>query len=102
MDINNLVKQAQKMQQELEKKQKELAATEFFFESNGGAIKINMLGNKRITSIKIDEELIDPSDKEILQDLLMVAINDAINSIDEEASKILEYAGGKMNIPGLF
>ena len=59
-----------------------------------------MLGSKQLTSLEIDEDLIDPSDKEMLQDMLMVAINEAINAIEEEASAIMgSMAGG---LPGMF
>ena len=82
------------------KKQKELESKEFEFTSNGGAIKIKMLGSKQITSLEIDEDLIDPSDKEMLQDMLIVAINEAISKIEEEASAIMgSMAGG---LPGMF
>ena len=61
--------------------------TEYTFVSNGNAIKINMLGNKQITSLQINEDLIDPDEKEILEDILLVAINEATKSIGEEHSK---------------
>ena len=100
MNINALMQQAQKMQKQMEKKQKELESKEFEFSSNGGAIKIKMLGSKQLTSLEIDEDLIDPSEKEMLQDMLMVAINEAISKIDEEAGAIMgSVAGG---LPGMF
>jgi len=100
MNINAIMQQAQKMQKQMEKKQKELESKEFEFSSNGGAIKIKMLGSKQLTSLEIEEDLIDPSDKEMLQDMLMVAINDAISKIEEEASAIMgSVAGG---LPGMF
>ena len=100
MNINALMQQAQKMQKQMEKKQKELESKEFEFSSNGGAIKIKMLGSKQLTGLEIAEDLIDPSDKEMLQDMLMIAINEAINKIDEEANAIMgSVAGG---LPGMF
>ena len=100
MNINALMQQAQKMQREMTKKQTELESKEFEFTSNGGAIKVKMLGSKQITSLEIDEDLIDPSDKEMLQDMLIVAINEAISKIEEEASAIMgSMAGG---LPGMF
>lgn len=100
MNINALMQQAQKMQKQMEKKQKELESKEFEFSSNGGAIKIKMLGSKEIVSLEIDKDLLDPEEKEMLQDMLMIAINDAISKIDEEASAIMgSMAGG---IPGIF
>jgi DNA-binding YbaB/EbfC family protein len=100
MNINALMQQAQKMQQQMQKKQKELESKEFEFTSNGGAIKIKMLGSKEMTSLEIDEDLIDPSEKDMLQDMLIVAINEAISKIEEEASAIMgSMAGG---LPGMF
>ena len=100
MNINALMQQAQKMQRQMEKKRQELESKEFEFTSNGGAIQIKILGSKQITSLQIDEDLIDPSDKEMLQDMLMVAINEAISKIDEEASSIMGSMAGQL--PGMF
>ena len=100
MNINALMQQAQKMQQQMTKKQKEFESKEFEFSSNGGAIKLKMKGNREILSLDIDADLIDPNEKDMLQDMLMIAINDAISKIDEEASAIMgSVAGG---LPGLF
>ena len=100
MNINALMQQAQKMQKQMEKKRQELESKEFEFSSNGGAIKIKMLGSKEMTSLEIDKDLVDPDEKDMLQDMLMVAINEAINKIDEEANAIMgSVAGG---LPGMF
>lgn len=100
MNINALMQQAQKMQQQMSKKQKEFEGREFDFSSNGGAIKIKMKGSKEILSLEIDKDLIDPEDKEMLQDMLMIAINEALCKVEEEASKIMGSIAGGM--PGLF
>ena len=102
MNINALMQQAQKMQQQMTKKQKELESKEYEFSSNGGAIKIKMLGSKQLISLDIDEDLLDKDEKEMLQDMLVVAFNDAINAIDEETSKAMESLSGGMKIPGMF
>ena len=102
MNLNAIMQQAQKMQQQMQKKQKELESKEFEFSSNGGAIKIKMLGNKQMISLNIDEDLIDKGEKDMLQDMLVIAINEAINKIDEESAKIMESATGGMKIPGMF
>lgn len=102
MNINALMQQAQKMQQQMAKKQKELESKEFEFSSNGGAIKIKMLGNKQMTALEIDKDLIDPSDKEMLEDMLMVAFNEAISKIEEEAEAIVGSVSGGLKIPGMF
>lgn len=100
MNINALMQQAQKMQQQMTKKQKEFEGREFEFSSNGGAIKLKMKGSREILSLDIDKDLIDPDDKEMLQDMIMVAINEAISKIDEEANSIMGGIAGGM--PGLF
>jgi len=102
MNINALMQQAQKMQQQMAKKQKEIESKEFEVSSNGGAIKIKLLGSKEITSLEIDEDLIDKEEKEMLQDMLMVAFNEAINKVDEETSKAMESVSGGLKIPGMF
>ena len=102
MNINALMQQAQKMQRQMEKKQKELESKEFEFTSNGGAIKIKMLGSKQLVSLEIEEDLIDPRDKEMLQDMLMVAINDAMNKVSEEIDGEMGSVTGGMKIPGMF
>ena len=101
MNINALMQQAQKMQQQMQKKQKEIESKEFEFISNGGAIKIKMLGSKEMTSLEIDEDLIDKDEKDMLQDMLMVAINEAISKIDEEINSIMGSVTGGMKIPGM-
>ena len=102
MNINALMQQAQKMQQQMAKKQKELESKEYEFESNGGAIKIKMSGSKEMTSLEIDEDLIDKDEKDMLQDMLMVAINEAIKKIDEDMSESMEGISGGLKIPGMF
>lgn len=102
MNINALMQQAQKMQQQMNKKQKELESKEYEFSSNGGAIKIKMLGTREIISLEIDEDLIDKEEKDMLQDMLMIAINEAISKIDEEFADTMNSFGAGMKIPGMF
>lgn len=102
MNINAIMQQAQKMKQQMEKKQKEIESQEFEFSSNGGAIKIKILGSKQLTSLEIDEELIDPSEKDMLQDMIMIAVNEAINKVDEEAGAAMESISGGLKMPGMF
>lgn len=102
MNINALMQQAQKMQQQMTKKQKELESKEYEFSSNGGAIKIKMLGSKVMTSLDIDKDLLNADEKEMLQDMLIVAINEAVAKIDEDISNAMEGFSGGMKIPGMF
>ena len=100
MDMNMLMRQAQNMQRQLEKKKKEVEEKEFVVTSNGGAITVTIMGNKKVNKIEIDEDLLD--DKDMLQDLLTVAINEAIKKVDDEMSKVMNEAAGGMRMPGMF
>lgn len=100
MDMNALMRQAQNMQKQLAKKQKEVEEKEFVVNSNGGAITISIMGNKKVNSIQIDEDLL--TDKDMLQDLLTVAINEAIKTVDDEMNRVLNEATGGMRMPGMF
>ena len=99
MNINALMQQAQKMKNQMEKKQREIEAKEFEVSSNGGAIKIKMLGSKQLTGLEIAKDLIDPEDKEMLEDMLKIAINDAIVLIDKEQDKIQQKMASSMGMP---
>jgi DNA-binding YbaB/EbfC family protein len=100
MDMNALMRQAQNMQKQLAKKQKEVEEKEFVVNSNGGAITISIMGNKKVNSIQIDEDLL--TDKDMLQDLLTVAINEAIKTVDDEMNRVMNEATGGMRMPGMF
>ena len=99
MNINALMQQAQKMQREMQKKQKELEEKLFELESAGGAIKLYIYGNRVIEKIDIDQDAIDPDDKEMLEDMLKIAINDAIAMIDKEHDKIQQKMASSMGMP---
>ena len=99
MNINALMQQAQKMQKEMAKKQKELEEKLFEIESSGGAIKISIYGNRTIEKIDIDKDAIDPDDKEMLEDMIKIAINEAIKVIDKENEKIQQKMASSMGMP---
>lgn len=96
MNIQALMQQANKMKREMEKKQAEIEATVFVSEAGGGAIKVEMKGNHQIEKITIDGDALNPEDKEMLEDMLKIAINDVNNQIDQALSAIT--AG--FNMPG--
>ncbi len=102
MNINMLMQQAQKMQKELEKAQKELESKTFDITSAGGGIKIKIAGTKEILSIDINPEIIDPEEKEMLQDMLVVAVNEAIAKVISEEQKIMPKQAQGLKIPGMF
>jgi len=97
MNINQLMKEAKKMQADLEKNQEELATKEFDATAGGGAISVKVTGNKEIKEITIKKEVVDPEDVEMLQDLIITCINEALRKVDSAQAAQL----GKYNIPGL-
>lgn len=99
MNINALMQQAQKMQKDMEKAQKQLESTLFEIESAGGAIKISIYGSRKIEKIDIDKDAIDPEDKEMLEDMLKIAINEAMEKIDNEQAKIQAKMTSGMRMP---
>lgn len=97
MNINNLMKEAKKMQADLEKSQAEITAKEFDATAGGGAVKVVVSGAKFIKELIIKPEVIDPDDSEMLQDLIITSVNEALRKVDEEQAAQM----GKFNIPGL-
>lgn len=100
-NFGNLMKQAQKMQMEMEKAQKELETKVFEGQAGGGAVKIGMNGKKEITAISIEPDVVDPDDVEMLQDLIMAAFNQAVEKVDEETQSKMGGITGGMKIPGM-
>ena len=98
MNMQQMMAQAQKMQRELRKAQAELAQKEFKV-AKGGAVTVIVLGNKEIKSIEIDNDAFDPENKEMIQDMIALAINEAMAKIDEESEAINERITGQ---PGGF
>lgn len=98
----NLMKQAQKMQQDLLKMQQELENTDFEFTAGGGAVKATVTGTRQFKSIVIDPEVIDPDDVEMLQDLILAAVNGALKMSDDKTNESMSKIQGGMSIPGLF
>ena len=96
MDMNALMRQAQNMQRQMAKKQKEVEEKQFDVISNGGAINISIMGNKKIIKIDIDPDLLSEDNKEMLQDMLMVAINEAIQKVEQEMAKVMNGATAGM------
>ena len=101
MNMNNLMKQAQKMQKQMMEKQEELQAKTLEMTSGGGAVKVVITGKKEIQELKINPDVVDPDDVEMLEDMLLAAINEAMRKIDEDSEKELSAVTGGLNIPGL-
>lgn len=96
MNINSLMKEAKKMQADLTKTQEELAEKEFEASAGGGAIEVKVSGTKALKEIKIKPEVVDPEDVEMLQDLIITCINEALRKVDNASNDAM----GKFNIPG--
>ncbi len=101
-NMSNVLKQAQKMQEEMEKVQSELEEKTVEATAGGGMIEITANGKKEILSVKIKPEVVDPEDIETLEDLIMVAVNDAVKKADEMMAEGMSAVTGGINIPGLF
>ena len=97
MNINNLMKEAKKMQAEMQKSQEELATKEFDSTAGGGAVSVKVTGEKMLKEIKIKPDVVDPDDVEMLEDLILTCVNEALRKVDSAQSQEL----GKFNIPGL-
>lgn len=100
MNMNNLMKQAQKMQKQMVEAQEALKEKELEISSGGGAVKIVITGEKVIKEIEIAEDVVDPEDVEMLQDLIMSAVNEAIRQADELFEKEMGKFTGGMGLPG--
>lgn len=101
-NMQSMIKQAQKMQEDMQKAQEELEAKSFTATSGGGAVEAVVSGKKEITSLTIKPEVVDPEDVEMLQDLIISAVNEAMRQIDEVSESEMNNITGGLNIPGLF
>lgn len=102
MDMNQLMAQARKMQADLMSAQDELKDKQVTASAGGGMVKVVATGDLRIKSIEIDPDAIDPDDVEMLEDIIVAAVNDAIKQANELAEQGMESVTGGLNIPGLF
>ena len=91
-NMNNLMKQAQRMQRQMEESQKELETKEFTAQAGGGAVEVTVTGKKEITKVKLSEEVVDPDDIEMLEDLVVAAANEALRMAEEANTEMM----GKM------
>lgn len=101
-NMNSVIKQAQKMQEEMEKVQEELEQKTVEASAGGGMIEVKASGKKEILSVKIKPEAVDPEDVETLEDLVMVAVNEALKKADDMMAEGMSAVTGGINIPGLF
>ena len=97
MNINQLMKEAKKMQADMEKSQEELVSRDFEATAGVGAISVKVSGDKQIKEIKLQKDIVDPDDVEMLQDLIITCVNEALRKVDSAQAQQF----GKYNIPGL-
>ena len=100
-NMNNMMKQMQKMQKKMEEVQAQVDATELEATSGGGAVKVVVNGKREVLDIEIDQSVVDPEDVEMLQDLVLAGVNEALRKTDEFSSKEMAKVTGGLNIPGL-
>ena len=93
-NMNNLMKQAQRMQRQMEESKKALEEKEFTATSGGGAVEVVVSGKKDLKSITISPDAVDPDDVEMLQDMILVAVGEAMRQVDEESEKLFGGMGG--------
>ena len=100
-NMQSMLKQAQQMQANIEAKKAELEEKEYVVSSGGGMVEVTMLGSHEVKAIGINPEVVDPEDVEMLEDMLVAALNEANRQIEEESEREMDAATGGLNIPGL-
>ncbi len=100
-NLNNMMQQAQQMQQQLEVKQAELEETEYTVSGSGDLVEITIMGSYDVTAVRIKPELVQEDDIEMLEDILGAAFNDAVRTVKEAAEKEMGEISGGLDIPGL-
>ena len=101
-NMNQMIKQAQKMQEQMLKMQEEIEEKVFEATSGGGVVSVKVSGKKELKEVNIKPEAVDPDDVEMLQDLILTAVNEALRKADESSANEMGKITGGLNIPGLF
>ena len=101
-NMQSMLKQAQKMQEDMASMQAELEEREYDVAAGGGVVNVKINGKKEILSVKIDPVVVDPDDIETLEDLITAAVNEAIKKVESDSASEMQKITGGMNIPGLF
>lgn len=100
-NVNDLMKQAQQMQEMMEQKTAELAETEYKATAGGGMVEVTMLGSHQVVGVKINPEAVQPDDVEMLEDMVAAAVNEAVRVVDETSEKEMGDISGGFNLPGM-
>lgn len=101
-NMNQVIKQAQRMQDQITELQEEIEARDFSATAGGGAVEVVLTGKKTVKSLTLKPEVVDPEDIEMLQDLIISAVNEAINNIEAETETEMGKITGGVSLPGLF
>ena len=101
-NMQQLMRQAQKMQQQMQEAQEQLDAAEYEAASGGHMVSVKVSGKRELTSITIDPQVVDPDDIEMLQDLIIAAVNEAMRNADSDAAQNMSRLTGGMNLGGMF
>lgn len=101
-NMQSMIKQAQKMQEDMAAMQAELEEREYEVAAGGGVVNVKINGKKEILSVKIEPEVVDPDDVETLEDLITAAVNEAIKKVESASCEEMQKITGGMNIPGMF
>ena len=101
MNMNQMMQQARKMQEQLAKAQQDLEGQTVEASAGGGMVKVKMNGKMELESIEIDPKAVDPEDVDMLQDMIVAAVNEAVRSVGELANKRMGAITGGLNIPGM-
>lgn len=101
-NMQSMIRQAQKMQEDMEKAQAELDAKEYETQAGGGAVKVKINGKREILSLTLAPEIVDPDDIETLADAVTAAVNEAIKKAEAENSETMNKITGNLNVPGMF
>ena len=99
--MNDMIKQAQKMQELMDAKQEEIAQRTFEASVGGGAVSVTVTGAKEVTGVTLKPEVVDPDDLEMLQDLIIAAVNEALRTADETSAREMESITGGVKLPGM-
>lgn len=100
--MQGMLKQAQKMQEDMAALQEELDAKEYEIKAGGGVVTVRINGKKEILSIAMDPAIVDPEDIETLSDILTAGVNQAIKTVEDENNKAMSEITGSVSLPGLF
>ena len=101
-NMQAMLKQAQKMQEDMAAKQEELEAREYDISAGGGVVNVKINGKKEIQSVKLSPEIVDPDDIETLEDLIVAAVNEAVKKVEAISSEEMQKITGSMGLPGMF